>query len=61
MYCQSMFTYPYFFLQNGFDYVLTYFDDPQAAFPAPAYNWMASSGIYLFFYLLTVHSLTQSD
>lgn len=30
---------------NGFDYVLTYFDDPQAAFPAPAYNWMASSGV----------------
>ncbi|XP_071042011.1 stAR-related lipid transfer protein 7, mitochondrial isoform X2 [Parasteatoda tepidariorum] len=31
--------------ENGFDYVLTYFDDPQAAFPAPAYNWMASSGV----------------
>ncbi|GFX29121.1 stAR-related lipid transfer protein 7, mitochondrial [Trichonephila clavipes] len=30
---------------NGFDYVLTYFDDPQAAFPTPAYNWMASSGV----------------
>ncbi|KAG8189745.1 hypothetical protein JTE90_012920 [Oedothorax gibbosus] len=31
--------------ENGFDYVLTYFDDPQAAFPAPAYNWMARSGV----------------
>lgn len=30
---------------DGFDYVLTYFDDPRAAFPAPAYNWMASSGV----------------
>lgn len=30
---------------NGFDYVLTYFDDPQAAFPTPAYNWMAASGV----------------
>ncbi|GIX75810.1 stAR-related lipid transfer protein 7, mitochondrial [Caerostris extrusa] len=30
---------------DGFDYVLTYFDDPQAAFPTTAYNWMASSGV----------------
>lgn len=29
----------------GFDYVLTYFDDPEAAFPSPAYNWMASTGV----------------
>ncbi|XP_023234789.1 stAR-related lipid transfer protein 7, mitochondrial-like [Centruroides sculpturatus] len=33
------------FDENGFDYILTYFDDPQAAFPSPAYNWMASSGV----------------
>lgn len=31
--------------QNGFDYVLTYFDDPKAMIPSPAYNWMASSGV----------------
>jgi len=29
----------------GFDYMLTYFDDPRAAFPSPAYNWMASCGV----------------
>lgn len=33
------------FDENGMDYVLTYFDDPQAIFPTPAYNWMASSGV----------------
>ncbi|RWS24412.1 hypothetical protein B4U80_03572 [Leptotrombidium deliense] len=33
------------FDDNGFDYVLTYFDDPKSAFPSPAYNWMACSGV----------------
>lgn len=33
------------FDDTGFDYLLTYFDDPEAAFPAPAYNWMASTGV----------------
>lgn len=33
------------FDENGFDYILTYFDDPQAAIPSPAYNWMASTGV----------------
>lgn len=33
------------FYENGFDYVLTYSDDPQAAFPMFAYNWMASTGV----------------
>jgi len=32
------------FVQNGFDYVLTYYDDPKAAFPSFAYNWMATTG-----------------
>ena len=32
--------------QNGFDYILTYYDDPQAVFPSPAYNWMARTGRY---------------
>lgn len=31
--------------ENGFDYLLTYFDDPQSAFPSAAYNWMAYSGV----------------
>ncbi|GAB6031539.1 StAR- lipid transfer protein 7, mitochondrial [Chamberlinius hualienensis] len=31
--------------ENGFDFVLTYFDDPQAMIPGPAYRWMASSGV----------------
>ena len=33
------------FDECGFDYLLTYFDDPRAAFPLPAYNWMASYGV----------------
>jgi len=33
------------FDMNGFDYVLTYFDDPKAMFPGPAYSWMATSGV----------------
>ena len=32
------------FFQNGFDYMLTYCDDPQAAIPSVAYSWIASSG-----------------
>ncbi|ESO90245.1 hypothetical protein LOTGIDRAFT_84508, partial [Lottia gigantea] len=31
--------------ENGFDYILTYFDDPQSAFPSFCYNWLASSGV----------------
>lgn len=33
------------FDENGFDYILTYQDDPKASFPAPAYNWMARTGV----------------
>lgn len=33
------------FDENGFDYLLTYFDDPQSNFPSAAYNWMACSGV----------------
>lgn len=33
------------FYDFGFDYMLTYFDDPRASFPSPAYNWMASRGV----------------
>jgi len=30
--------------QNGFDYILTYYDNPKGHFPSIAYNWMASTG-----------------
>jgi len=33
------------FDENGFDYVLSYFDDPKSSFPSLAYNWMASTGV----------------
>lgn len=33
------------FDENGFDYLLTYFDDPRAYVPVTAYNWIASSGL----------------
>ena len=33
------------FYGTGFDYILTYFDDPRASFPSPAYSWMASRGV----------------
>lgn len=33
------------FDENGFDYLLTYFDDPRALVPMTAYNWIASSGL----------------
>ncbi|XP_025093866.1 stAR-related lipid transfer protein 7, mitochondrial-like [Pomacea canaliculata] len=33
------------FDENGFDYCLTYFDDPQTHFPSLCYNWLASTGV----------------
>ena len=33
------------FEEDGFDYLLTYFDDPQSHFPSAAYKWMAYSGV----------------
>lgn len=33
------------FDENGFDYVLTYYDEPKAAIPSYAYNWMAKTGV----------------
>lgn len=32
--------------QNGFDYLLTYSDDPQTVFPRYCVSWMVSSGEY---------------
>ncbi|KAG1685481.1 StAR-related lipid transfer protein 7, mitochondrial [Nymphon striatum] len=42
----------------GFDYVLTYFDDPQAVFPSIAYNWIASSGVPEF--VETLHNAAKT-
>ncbi|CAD5121746.1 DgyrCDS10223 [Dimorphilus gyrociliatus] len=33
------------FDDNGFDYILTYYDDPKGNFPSAAYRWMASKGV----------------
>ncbi|OWF41503.1 StAR-related lipid transfer protein 7, mitochondrial [Mizuhopecten yessoensis] len=33
------------FNENGFDYVLTYYDDPQASIPSVAYDWLAAKGV----------------
>ncbi|XP_038045710.1 stAR-related lipid transfer protein 7, mitochondrial-like [Patiria miniata] len=33
------------FEENGFDYILTYHDDPQTSFPSPCVNWMTKSGV----------------
>lgn len=35
------------FSQNGFDYLLTYSDDPQTVFPRYCVSWMVSSGEFL--------------
>ncbi|GCB80129.1 hypothetical protein scyTo_0019665 [Scyliorhinus torazame] len=32
-------------LSNGFDYLLTYSDDPQTVFPRYCVSWMMSSGM----------------
>ncbi|XP_783781.4 stAR-related lipid transfer protein 7, mitochondrial [Strongylocentrotus purpuratus] len=33
------------FDENGFDYMLTYHDDPKAPIPSSAVNWMATTGV----------------
>jgi len=33
------------FSEEGLDYVLTYYDDPQATIPSAAMSWMASTGL----------------
>ncbi|XP_071793774.1 stAR-related lipid transfer protein 7, mitochondrial-like [Asterias amurensis] len=32
------------FDENGFDFILTYHDDPKTSFPSPCVNWVARSG-----------------
>lgn len=34
------------FDDNGFDYLLTYYDDPQSSFPSFVYSKMAASGVH---------------
>lgn len=45
------------FNENGFDYVLTYYDDPESSIPSVAYDWMAAKGIPSF--LTQVHDAAK--
>ncbi|XP_005091818.1 stAR-related lipid transfer protein 7, mitochondrial isoform X2 [Aplysia californica] len=48
-YTSQMVIKPYTtFDENGFEYVMTYCDDPQTNFPTVCYNWMASTGVHEF-------------
>ncbi|CAG5134608.1 unnamed protein product [Candidula unifasciata] len=48
-YCSQMVIKPdTTFEENGFDYVMTYFDDPKTNFPPMCFNWMASTGVHEF-------------
>ncbi|RUS88043.1 hypothetical protein EGW08_004209 [Elysia chlorotica] len=48
-YCSQMVIKPHTtFDENGFYYVMTYFDDPQTNFPPMCYNWLASTGVHEF-------------
>lgn len=31
--------------EDGFDFLLSYYDDPESSFPGPIYSWMAASGV----------------
>ncbi|XP_062870506.1 stAR-related lipid transfer protein 7, mitochondrial [Trichomycterus rosablanca] len=45
-YCSRMVIRPHkSFDENGFDYLLTYSDDPQTVFPRYCVSWMVSSGM----------------
>ncbi|XP_072515073.1 stAR-related lipid transfer protein 7, mitochondrial [Salminus brasiliensis] len=45
-YCSRMVIRPHkSFDENGFDYLLTYSDDPQTVFPRYCLSWMVSSGM----------------
>ncbi|OQR78811.1 stAR-related lipid transfer protein 7 [Tropilaelaps mercedesae] len=45
------------FDENGFDYLLTYYDDPRSSFPKPVYSWMAASGVHD--YVDKLHAATK--
>lgn len=40
----GIFIFAVFLFQNGFDYLLTYSDNPQTVFPRYCVSWMVSSG-----------------
>ena len=46
------------FDENGFDYLLTYYDDPQSSFPSFVYAKMAASGVHD--YIDKLHDATRS-
>nr|XP_054766448.1 stAR-related lipid transfer protein 7, mitochondrial-like [Lytechinus pictus] len=45
-FCSRMVIKPFTsFDENGFDYMVTYYDDPKAPIPSTAMNWMATTGV----------------
>lgn len=42
--------FAFFLFQNGFDYLLTYSDNPQTVFPRYCVSWMVSSGEWVLVY-----------
>lgn len=44
------FIFAVFLFQNGFDYLLTYSDNPQTVFPRYCVSWMVSSGEWTLVY-----------
>ncbi|XP_060074324.1 stAR-related lipid transfer protein 7, mitochondrial-like [Ylistrum balloti] len=46
------------FNENGFDYVLTYYDDPESSIPSVAYEWVATQGLPKF--LEEVHTAARN-
>uniref|UniRef100_A0A7E4UZD3 Phosphatidylcholine transfer protein n=1 Tax=Panagrellus redivivus TaxID=6233 RepID=A0A7E4UZD3_PANRE len=45
MYRSSMIVHAHkSFDEDGLDYILTYYDNPQTNFPGPAYNWIVNRG-----------------
>ncbi|XP_077353745.1 stAR-related lipid transfer protein 7, mitochondrial [Festucalex cinctus] len=49
------------FDENGFDYLLTYSDDPQTAFPRYCVSWMVSSGMPAFLEKLHMAALKAKN
>lgn len=45
-----LFIFAVFLFQNGFDYLLTYSDNPQTVFPRYCVSWMVSSGEWVLAY-----------
>lgn len=49
------------FDEDGFDYFMTYFDDPQTQLPSICYNWLASTGVPEFVERLHTASRLMQD